>query len=489
MRRRLVGLAVGFAATVLLTLVLVPLRGSVSVSTITLVFIIPSIGAEVVGGFRAGLATVAVSAAMLDYYFIPPYGTLSIGSGQNWLGLGVYLVVVGLVGVVVWRLKHARIQAQRGAANMRRIYELSEMLVQDQSTDALLVSIVQAVQSVFDIEAVALFVLEDGHPRIAAAVGTDLTSTEISQIDPGPGHAVSLSTAHGSSGELRTVSLAASGRPVGVLVLKGAHYSDDDREMLVTFANDAAIAMERATLREQARRTSLLEEVDRLRHGLMGAVSHDLRTPLATIKLASSTLAARASQLSEEATHELHGLIEIEADRLTRLLANLLDMTRIEAGVFEVHPVACDLRALIDDALGALGPSLRRDSVRLDTPADLPLVEVDPVLITQVLVNLLDNAKRHSPDDAVVTVMARRDATMVVVAVQDEGPGVAPQDRESVFNRFVQFDTGGRAGLGLTIAKTFVEAHGQRIWCEEAPGGGARFAFSLPAGREMEEAD
>jgi two-component system sensor histidine kinase KdpD len=479
-RRRAFGLAVGTASVVVFSAILLPMRDHLNVSTVTLIFIIPAISAEVVGGILAGFSTVALSALTLDYYFIPPYGTLSIGSTQNWVGLAVYLVVVGLVAVVVGRYRTAHGEAERNALNLRRVYELSELLVQDRSEDDLLASIVRAVQNVFEIEAVALFVLDEGHLKVAASVGPALSDEELAQLDPQPGHSVSMSTALGSTSELRTVSLAASSRPIGVLVLKGAHFSDEDRDMLVTFANDAAIAMERATLREQALRTTLLEEVDKLRHALMGAVSHDLRTPLATIKVASSTLVKRSGQLATEDAHELHQLIEIESDRLTRLVTNLLDMTRIEAGVFTVHRSPWDVRALIDEAVDVVGPGLRSGQLVVDTPATLPRADVDQLLIIQVLVNLLDNALRHSPDEGRITISARCREGSIVVGVDDQGPGVAPEDRQNVFDRFVKFDTGGRAGLGLTIARTFIEAHDERIWCEEAPGGGARFVFSLP---------
>lgn len=487
MRRHLIGLAVGLSATVVVTMIVLPLRSSVSVSTVTLIFIIPAIAAEVAGGVLAGFSTVAVSAVVLDFFFIVPYGTLSIGSTQNWVGLGVYVVVVALVGVVVANLKTARNEAHRNAENMRRVYELSELLVHEQSPDDLLVTIVRAVQGVFAIASVSLFVLDDGHLKVAASVGPDLSPDELRQLDPHPGDAVSMSTALGSSNELRTVSLAASGRPLGVLVLKGATFSDGDRDVLITFANDAALAMERAQLREQALRSKFLEEVDRLRHALMGAVSHDLRTPLATIKVASSTLVNRTDHISATDAHELHELIEIESDRLTRLVTNLLDMTRIEAGVLGVQRTSCEVGDLIGDALATLGPVLAHGRVVVDVAPDLARVDVDHLLITQVLVNLLDNAQRHSPDDGRLRVSARREGDHVIVAVDDEGPGVAPGDRDAVFDRFVQFDTGGRAGLGLTIARTFVEAHGERVWCEEAPGGGARFVVSLPVVRGEEE--
>jgi two-component system, OmpR family, sensor histidine kinase KdpD len=211
----------------------------------------------------------------------------------------------------------------------------------------------------------------------------------------------------------------------------------------------------------------------------MGAISHDLRTPLATIKVASSTLVSRANVLSPGDTYELHHLIEIESDRLTRLVTNLLDMTRIEAGVFTVHRSRTPVADIVRDAVDALGPTWSERRIVIDVDDSLPLVNVDRLIIVQVLINLLDNADRHSPSDGLITVTAAQHDGRITLSVADQGPGVAETDREKIFDRFVQFDTGGRAGLGLTIARTFVEAHGERIWYKEVPEGGARFVFSL----------
>jgi two-component system sensor histidine kinase KdpD len=474
--------------TLILTFSLLPLRNHIAVATMTLIFIIPVILGVVIGGLLAGLATVVTGALLLDYFFIRPYGTLSIGSTQNWVGLGVYLVVVALVARVVSNLRTARVDAHRSEEGMRRVYELSELLVQERSVEDLLVTIVGAVQNVFGFDGVSLFVLEDNSLKMAASVGTALTAEELSQLDPHSGLSVSISTALGSTGDIRTVALTSSGRPAGILVVKGRPISEPDRTVLITFANDAALAMERADLREQALRTQFLEEVDRLRHALMGAVSHDLRTPLATIKVASSTLVNRAKLLSEEDTQELHELIEIESDRLTRLVTNLLDMTRIEAGVLKINLTSTSVKDLIDEAISVMGPSLKGDRVKVRLTSPLPNVSIDRLLMVQVLVNLLDNALRHSPQGGVITIEGRPQDGRVIVSVSDQGSGVPREDRDAIFNRFVKFDTGGRAGLGLTIAKTFVEAHEQEIWYEDRPSGGATFAFSmLPDG--MKNAD
>jgi two-component system, OmpR family, sensor histidine kinase KdpD len=458
---------------------MLPLREHISVSTAALVLVVPVVLGVVVGGFVAGSVSVLAGFLVYDYAYIPPYRTLNVGTAQNWTALIVYVVVMLLVAQVVARVDAARAQAQRGTESMRRLYELSELLVGDQSVNELLENIVQAARTMFDVPGVSLLVLEDDRLTVAATSGEPLSSEELGQLGPDSGQPVSVGATRDSLSDLRTIALSASGRPVGMLAMRSLPVSEVDRSMLNTFANDAALALERAQLRERALRTQLLEEVDRLRHGLMGAISHDLRTPLATIKVASSTLATRANVLSEQDTYELHHLIEVETDRLTRLVTNLLDMTRIEAGVFEVHRSVTLLRDLVNDAVAALGPTMNEQRIEVTLPASLVRVNVDRLIMVQVLINLLDNADRHSPDDGRIAIEGALVNDVVTLSVSDQGPGVAPANQDSLFNRFTQFDTAGRAGLGLTIAKTFVEAHGERIWYEDGPQGGARFVFTL----------
>jgi two-component system sensor histidine kinase KdpD len=332
----------------------------------------------------------------------------------------------------------------------------------------------------FGIPTVALLVPREDRLEIAASYGAALSREELQGLEPLSGVPVSLGTGPGAADAIRTVALTASGRPVGMLALRGSPASASDWALLRTFANHAALALERAQLQEQAVRSELLEEVDRLRHSLLGAVSHDLRTPLATIKVASSTLLHPSVPLSRADADELHGLIDVETDRLTRLVTSLLDMTRIDAGVLEVRRSPVAVGELVDTAVAGLGSALGARPVHRSIPGDLPLVDVDPLLIGQVLANLLDNANRHAPSESPITVAAESRGDRVRLSVTDAGPGVPPDEREEVFDRYVRFDTGGRTGLGLTIAKTFVEAHGEHIWVEDGPGGGARFVLTLP---------
>jgi two-component system sensor histidine kinase KdpD len=471
---------VGVASALALGGIMLPLRAHISVSTTALVLVIPVVVGAVIGGFTAGAVSVAAGFLIYDYSFVPPYKTLNVGTAQNWVALGVYVVVMLLVVRVVARLDTTRLEALRGHEAMRRVSEVSELLVGDQPVEELLRNIVATAQTMFNVPGVSLLELENGQLVVVASAGEPLTAEELHQLDPQSGMPIRVGTVAGSPSELRTVALSPSGRPVGILAMRGLAIADSDRALLNTFANDAALALERAELREQALRSKLLEEADRFRRGLLGAVSHDLRTPLATIKVASSTLSSRGELLSPEDSRLLHELIEIESDRLTRLVTNLLDMTRIEAGVLTLHRAMTPVGDLISESIAAMGSTLNDHTIDVSAPASLPDVNIDRVLMGQVLVNLLDNAARHAPAHSVIAVKGERRGPQVVLHVADQGPGVPMSDRETIFDRFTQLSTGGRAGLGLTIAKTFVEAHGERVWYEEVPGGGARFVLSLP---------
>ncbi len=480
MQKRLLGSLIGVASAAAVSGAMYPLRDHVSVSTAALVLVIPVVVGAVVGGVNAGVVSVVAGFFVYDFLFIPPYNTLSVGTAQNWTALIVYVVVMLLVARVVGRLDATRLEAERGRDTVRRVSEVSELLVGDRPVDELLRNIVNTAQIVFNVPGVSLLEEEDGVLVVKASAGEPLSAEDLSQLDPHSGRPVRVGTIAGDSSELRAIALSGSERALAILAMRGVPIAETDRALLNTFANDAALALERAELREQALRSKLLEEADRFRRGLLGAVSHDLRTPLATIKVASSTLSSRAELLSVDDRTLLYRLVEIESDRLTRLVTNLLDMTRIEAGVLTLHRESVSVEDLVSESLAALSATLSDHQVELTGLDSLPLVDVDHVLMGQVLVNLLDNAARHAPARSVILVTGERRGTNVVLSVADQGPGVLLADRETIFDRFTQLGTGGRAGLGLTIAKTFVEAHDERLWYEEAPGGGARFVFTLP---------
>jgi two-component system sensor histidine kinase KdpD len=241
--------------------------------------------------------------------------------------------------------------------------------------------------------------------------------------------------------------------------------------------------------RREADRASLLEEVDRLRAALIGSVSHDLRTPLASIKASISDLADPALHLSDADRAMLLRTTEEETDRLTRLVTNLLDMSRIQAGALVPHTSATPLDELVGAVVARFEPMLG-GRLGVELADGLPLVDVDYLLVEQVLSNLLENAARYTPAGTAVTVRAGAvpGGAEVELAVADHGPGVAEAERERIFDQFYRLRAEGRepvgTGMGLAIVKGIVEAHGGRVWVEATPGGGATFAVRLPVAPE-----
>ncbi len=481
-RLSILGSLIAIALVASLGAVMFPLRSHISVATSALVLVVPVVVGVAVGGLFAGIVAIGVGFLVYDIVFIPPYYTLDVGAPQNWTALGVYVVVMLVVSQVVNQVSTARAEAQRRAMEVRRLFDLSELLVRDSPMTQLFETIVNSVLQAFDVEGVALLVPVDGRLEIVASAGAPLSALERSQLSADARVPVSLETGRVSHSGIRAVALAISGRGVGLLALRDPLPARRDPDLLQAFANHLALALERGQLREQGLRAQLLEETDRLQRSLLGAVSHDLRTPLATIKVSTSTLLNPNADLSQTDRDELLSLVDVQADRLNRLVANLLDMTRIDSGTLELrkHPVS--LAELVDEALAVLGSSTNLKRVKWQGALDLPNVDVDRVLVCQVLANLIDNATRYSAEEAPVEINARHKPDgWIEVEVSDKGPGVAVEERASIFQMLNKREAGGRGGLGLAIAKAFVEVHGGQIWVEAGDSGqGARFTFSIP---------
>jgi K+-sensing histidine kinase KdpD len=240
-------------------------------------------------------------------------------------------------------------------------------------------------------------------------------------------------------------------------------------------------AQERMTLAEEARRDRLRIETEQLRNALLSSVSHDLRTPLAVVTGATSTLLERPPE-DEAKRRTLLRTAHEEALRLNRLVHNLLDMTRLEAGALNVSKELQPLEEVVGAALNRVEDRLRGREIGVSIPAELPLVRFDPVLIEQVLINLLENATKHTPAGGPIDLSARACEGEILVELADRGPGIAAADAERVFDKFCRLreTEGGGVGLGLTICRGVVVAHGGRMWVEERDGGGACFRFTLP---------
>jgi two-component system sensor histidine kinase KdpD len=280
---------------------------------------------------------------------------------------------------------------------------------------------------------------------------------------------------------------------VGVLVAAQAERrraaESREADLRALYDEVQAIAAERAGLLEEAARVTLLEQVDEQRAALLRSVSHDLRTPLSTIRAVAGDL--RDGPAYDDGTRaELLGTVCDEAERLDRIVANLLSLSRIEAGAFQPARQAVDLGELVADRARSLRSLFRRARLQVDLPADLPLVDGDYSQLDQVVTNLLENAARHAPAGSTVRVAARTMPAVeasgparVEVRVADEGIGVPEWERNRVFEPFRRGEGSASSGVGLAICKAVVEAHGGRIGVERTPGGGATFVVTLPARR------
>ncbi|HTX54084.1 MAG TPA: ATP-binding protein, partial [Candidatus Baltobacteraceae bacterium] len=281
--------------------------------------------------------------------------------------------------------------------------------------------------------------------------------------------------------------LIASRGTLGVLGIRPADpdslAAPEQLHQLETFANQTAIAMERTQLAEESQAAQVRIEKEQLRSSLLSSVSHDLRTPLASITGTLSGLIEDEGRIDQGTRRELLQAVYEEVERLTRLVNNLLDMMRLESGAVTVRKEWHLLEEVVGTALAHMEERLRGRTVEVRLPADLPLVEMDAVLIEQVLVNLLDNAVKYTPPETPIEVIAKRGDASIEVSVADRGPGVPPGDGQRVFEKFFrgQPSTTRGVGLGLAICKAIIAIHGGAIWAESRPGGGALFRFTLPA--------
>ncbi len=428
-----------------------------------------------------------LSVATFDFFFVPPYFSFAVSDTQYLITFAVMLIVALVISGLTVRTRAQALAARERERRTAALYAMSRELANTRDVDDLLAIAVQHIVEVFPGE-VAVLLPEVGgrlspRPVPAATLRMDTTELAVAQWVYAHRELAGLGTSTLPGATALYVPLIGSRGAVGVLGVRPmnrhAFDSPEQLHLLETFANQTALAIERAVLAEEAQTTQVRMETERLRNSLLSSVSHDLRTPLAAITGAASTLLEGG--VGSTVQHELLQTIREEADRLNRLVRNLLEMTRLESGV-EVRKEWHPLEEVVGAVLGRLEPALRDRAVHADVPKDLPLVPMDDVLVEQVLINLLENVVKYTPPGSPVELRAWSDGSGVTVEVADHGPGLGPGDEARVFDKFYRGTPGPSrgAGLGLTICRAIVEAHGGHIWAENRPEGGAAFRFTLP---------
>ena len=440
-------------------------------------------------GRGPSVVAAVVSVAAFDFFFVPPYFTFVVADTQYLLTFLVMLVV----GIVISGLT-ARIRRQAESARQREqrtasLYAMSRELASTGDVDDLVAIAARHLTEVFGAEVAVLLPDADGMLRVRRTEGrspleeTDLALTRWA-FEHGQPAGLGAARSNGARGV--HVPLLGHRGPIGVVSVRPrgreAFTTPEPLRQLETFVNQTALALERTRLADEAQDARVRAETERLRSALLTSVSHDLRTPLAAITGAATTILESGARLDARTQQELLESVRDEAERLNRLVQNLLQMTRLESGALELcrdwHP----LEEVVGAALGRLAKSLGSRRVAVSVPPDLPLVAIDDVLIEQVLVNLLDNALKYTPPESPIRIIATATDRSVTVEVADRGPGLPRGEEDKVFEKFYrgQPDGGRGAGLGLAICQGIVRAHGGRIWAQNLPEGGVAFLFTLP---------
>ncbi|GAB3239187.1 sensor histidine kinase [Kineosporia babensis] len=462
--RRLAGFLLATLGLGALTGLLIRLREQVSLDSDVLLYLAAVVLVALVGGLWPALVAVLLGTFMLNFFFTPPFHGVAIASGENVLALAVFLVVAIAVSATVDRAARRTREAASAQAEAETLSTLAGNVLRGAEP---LPALLDQLLETFGFNGATLL-----HRRPDAAPSPDIQhDAEAWEVVASVGK--SLSTPGEGDAEVlvdEQVSLVLCGHPLAA----------EDRRVVQAFANQAVVAMRQQQLSEQAAAAGPLAEVDRMRTALLSAVSHDLRTPLASAKAAIGGLRAPGVEFSADDQAELLASVEESLDRLTRLVDNLLDMSRLQAGALAMHPQPTSIAETVAMALDEIGPPGREIEVHL--PEEFLEVTGDPVLIERVLVNLLRNALRYSPPGRPPMIVVSAHAGKVETRVIDRGPGIPAEMWDDVFLPFQRFgdrDNGTGVGLGLALSRGLTEAMGGSLTPDTTPGGGLTMIMSL----------
>jgi two-component system sensor histidine kinase KdpD len=503
--------ALGLVAVVTGAIAIIDRIGDVS--NISMLYLLAVMAAAIAAG--SGPAILASVAAFLafDLFFTNPRHRLSVSEPEEWVALGLLLVTGVITGQLAAALRNRAREARRREREAVVLYDVVRLMAGPDLQESLaavaerlrqelaLAAVVIGFQGgtgaglwaeAGDQEALELARASGMAPKLMLGEGARPTPERRGS----PGRWIRVLPPHlpgqpgGTSDRLREVPVRMGDATVGLISLvrhpeAGPLAAADDR-LLSAVGNQLATAIERTRLREEAAEAEILRRTDELKTALLNTVSHDLRTPLSSIIASAGSLLQQDVQWTEDERRDFARAIEEEGERLNRLVGNLLDLSRIQAGSLVPQRGWYDLSALLDDVLGRLRSVTSRHQVVVSVEEELPPVFLDYILIDEVLANLIENAVKYTPPGSEITVRATREDDDVRVEVADTGLGIPAGALPRLFEPFYRVQREGQmargTGLGLAVAKGLVDAHGGHIWAENREGGGASFVFTLPLG-------
>jgi two-component system sensor histidine kinase KdpD len=429
-----------------------------------------------------------LSVASYDFFFIPPFFTFAVSDARHTLTFLMMFGVGLLISGLTLRIRRQEQEARSREESTASLYAFSRELGTAIGAEQVLEVIAEHAGKTFGRGSAVLLADAGGAPRVAAKSGDvpfDSQEQAVARWVLEHARPAGLGTETLPGARITCLPLRAGGAVLGALALTERPKNNalaEDRHFNEAFVRQCAMALERTRLSEDARAATLRARTEEMRSSLLSAVSHDLRTPLAAITGAGTMLRDQSERVSPAQRADLLDTICEEADRLERLVSNLLDMTRLESGGLSVKREWVPLEELVVSAMARLEAKLRKRAVTTDLPDDLPLLPVDPVLFEQVFWNLLENAVKYTPDESPIDIRARATDGVVTMEIADRGPGFRAGEESRVFEKFFrgQRTNRGGVGLGLAICRGIVEAHGGALFAENRPGGGALFRIVLP---------
>jgi two-component system sensor histidine kinase KdpD len=463
--RQLAGWILAGVLAPLVTVALASSRSGINLTSDVLAFLVAVIAVALVGGFAPAVAEAIVGSLLLNYYFTPPIHRWTIAEANNWLALAVFVAVAVVVSWVVDTTARRTKQAARANAESELLVTTAGSILRGQGAlDALL----ERAREAFGMRSASL--LERQGQAVSGARGLSADWHVVACSGDAP--VTRPDDADVDVPVTDSLTLALGGRPLPA----------EDRRVLGAFAAYAAVALEQQRLAAEAEAAKPIAAADRMRTALLAAVSHDLRTPLASAKAAVTSLRSPDMHWDAADTAELLATADESLDRLTRLVGNLLDMSRLQAGALSLFPRSSGLDEVVALALDDLGPAGR--DIIVEIPETLPAVRADPAILERVVVNLAENALRYSPAGKPPLLAASALGDRVELRVVDRGPGIPETDRERMFVPFQRLgdtDNTTGVGLGLALSRGLTEAMGGTLTAEDTPGGGLTMTVSLPA--------
>lgn len=454
-----------FATVPLVVFILFPLREGLSTTTVALIFLLPVLINTTYGGLAAGIFTAFAAFLAYNFFFLQPYYTFIVHESQDIVALVIFLVVAVLISQLVGQAKKSLAESMERERELSHLYEFSLALTG--------LNDVKEIAGVIAAQAFELFQASTVRVKVQTMNGEGPYFVQVpaqgENPEAPPRLSSALATARGSLGEIQ------------IWRASGQEQASQER-ILQTFASQGALAIERAALVAAETRAKVLEESDRLKTALLSSISHELRSPLATIKAAITSLLNEQLTWEESARQDLLAAVDEETDLLNRLVGNLLDMSRIETGALRPNRQWNILAEIVDGVAGRMHRLLKDHRLKIDIPEDIPLVPVDYVQMEQVFTNLLSNSAKYAPKGSTIELSATIQGEELLVGVKNEGPQIPPANLERIFDKFSRLTESGKVsgtGLGLSICKGIIEAHGGRIWAENLDRGIA-FKFTLP---------